>query len=83
MCRIKRKSISVEADRIVQLLDSVEHALYIGLEPIPELPKSAENGRLILEPADETPNHRVEALLKFTELKLDFGCAEQQSAEHL
>lgn len=67
----------------MQLLDSVEDALDVGLEPVSALPDSAENGRFIVEVVDETPDHRVEAVLEFTELELDFGRTEQQSAEHL
>ena len=82
MRRIEREAIPIEADQIEQLHDSVKHALYVGLEPVPALPDSAENGRLICDFDDETPDHRVEALLEFAELELDFGRTERQPAEH-
>ena len=83
MRRIEREPIVIKADRIEQLHDSVEDTPNIGLKPVPALLDSAENGRLIVELADETPDHRIEALLKFAELELDFSRTEQQPAEHL
>ena len=82
MRRIERELIAIEADRIEQLHESVEDTLNVGLKPVLALLDSAEDGRLIVEVADETPDHRVEALLKLAELELDFGRTEQQPAEH-
>ena len=83
MRRIEREAIAIEADRIEQLRDSVEDALNVGLKPVPALPDSAEDGRFIVKVTDETPNHRVEALLVFAELKLHSSRTEQQSTEYL
>jgi hypothetical protein len=77
MRRIEHESRAVEAESVEKLNEMVEQPLNERLDTVPELPDRAQYRRLICKSTDETPEHRIEAVLEFSELELRLGGAQQ------